>query len=130
MKVKHTLLHSALVYQHLWTIKSTMPFYQHSPHHLTVYHNLTTYRMMTMMKWMKYSGTHLRMCVRMNNQINVFVSANKEIPKPILHETPEIEFKLGMNITFKDGTGKFKHVVYEGTTSNKLKHVIRRIDSS
>ncbi len=31
-------------------------------------------------------------------------------PKPILHETPDIEFKLGMNIIFKDGTGKAEHV--------------------
>jgi hypothetical protein len=32
---------------------STMPFHRHSPHHLTVYHNLTSYQMMMMMKWMK-----------------------------------------------------------------------------
>jgi hypothetical protein len=51
-------------------------------------------------------------------------------PKPILHETPEIEFKLGMNIIFKDGTGKSEHVVYEGATANGLKHVIRHIDGS
>ncbi len=36
MKVKHTLPHSALAYQIFWMIKSTMPFHQHSPHHLTV----------------------------------------------------------------------------------------------
>ncbi len=51
-------------------------------------------------------------------------------PKPILHETPEIEFKLGMNIIFKDGTGKSAHVVYKGATANGLKHMIRRIDGS
>ena len=51
-------------------------------------------------------------------------------PKPILHETPEIEFKLGMNIILKDGTGKSKHVVYKGATANGLKHVIRRIGGS
>jgi hypothetical protein len=51
-------------------------------------------------------------------------------PTHILYETPEIEFKLGMNIIFKDETGKSKHVVYEGATANGLKHVIRRIDGS
>jgi hypothetical protein len=35
-----------------------------------------------------------------------------------------------MNIIFKDGTGKSKHVDYEGATANGLKHVIRHIDSS
>jgi hypothetical protein len=43
----------------------------------------------------------------------------------ILHETPEIEFKLGMNIILKDGTGKSKHVVHKGATASGLKHVIR-----
>jgi hypothetical protein len=33
---------------------------------------------MTVMRWMKYSGTYLHMGVRMNNQINVFVSANQQ----------------------------------------------------
>jgi hypothetical protein len=47
-----------------------------------VYHSLKSYQMMTMMKWMKYIGTHLRICVRMKIQINVFVSGN------ILHKTP------------------------------------------
>jgi hypothetical protein len=71
---------SALAYQNLWMTKSSMPFHWHSPHHLTVYHNLTSYQMMTMMKWMKYSGTHLRMCVRMNNQINMFISVDQQNP--------------------------------------------------
>jgi hypothetical protein len=35
-----------------------------------------------------------------------------------------------MSIIFKDGTGKSKHVVYEGATANGLKHVIRCIDGS
>ncbi len=35
-----------------------------------------------------------------------------------------------MNIIFKDGTRKSKHVVYEGSTGNGLKHVIRCIDGS
>jgi hypothetical protein len=59
----------------------------------------------------------------------LFQQINKK-PKPILHETSEIEFKLGMNIIFKDGTGKSEHVVYEGTTANELKHVIRGIEGS
>ncbi len=57
-------------------------------------------------------------------------SKSTKPPKPILHETPEIEFKLGINIIFKDGTGKSEYVVYEGATANGLKHVIRRIDGS
>ncbi len=52
----------------------------------------------------------------------LFQQINKT-PKSIMHETPEIEFKLGMNIIFKDGTGKSKHVVYEGATVNGLKHL-------
>ncbi len=80
MKVKHTLQHSALAYQNLLMMKSTMPFHRHSPHHLTVYHSLTSYQMMTMMKWMKYSGTHLRICVSIMIQINVFVSGNQQNP--------------------------------------------------
>ncbi len=51
-------------------------------------------------------------------------------PKPILHETPEIEFKLGMNIIFEDGTGKSDHVVYKGATASGLKHKIRCIGST
>ncbi len=48
-----------------------------------------------------------------NEQSNkcVCYSESTTPPKPIMHETPEIEFKLGMNIIFKDGTGKSKHVV-------------------
>jgi hypothetical protein len=70
--------------------------------------------------------------VRQNEQSNKHVCFSKSTkpPKPILHETPEIEFKLGMNIIFKDGTGKSEHVVYEGATANGLKHVIRSIDGS
>jgi hypothetical protein len=51
-------------------------------------------------------------------------------PRPILHEIPEIEFKLGINIIFKDGTGKTEHVVYEVATASGLKHVISHIDGS
>jgi hypothetical protein len=77
-------------------------------------------------KW--YTPGH----VHQNEQSNkrVCFSKSKKKPKPVLHETPEIEFKLGMNISFKDGTGKSKHVVYEGATTNGLKHVIRHIDGS
>jgi hypothetical protein len=35
-----------------------------------------------------------------------------------------------MNIIFKDGTGKSKHVIYKKATPNGLKHVLRRIDGS
>jgi hypothetical protein len=77
-------------------------------------------------KW--YTPAH----VRQNEQSNKRVHFSKPTkpPKPILIETPEIEFKLGMNIVFKDGTGKSKHVVYKGATANALKHVIRRTDGS
>jgi hypothetical protein len=57
----------------------------------------------------------------------VHFSESTKPPKPSLHETPEIEFKYGMNIFFKDGTGKSEHVVYKGATASGLKHVIRRI---
>jgi hypothetical protein len=70
--------------------------------------------------------------VHQSEQSNNRVCSSKSTkpPKPILHETPEIEFKLGMNIMFKDGTGKSEYVVYEGATANGLKHIIRRIDGS
>jgi hypothetical protein len=58
--------------------------------------------------------------VHQNEQSNkcVHFSEATKSPKPILHETPEIEFKLGMNIIFKDGTGKSKHVIYEKATAS------------
>jgi hypothetical protein len=64
-------------------------------------------------KW--YTPVH----VCQNNQSNkrAHFSKSTKPPKPILHETPDIEFKLGMNISFKDGTGKSKHVVYKGSHS-------------
>ncbi len=70
--------------------------------------------------------------VHQNEQSNkrVCFSKSTKPPKRILHKTPEIEFKLGMNIIFKDGTGKSKHVVYKGATASGLKHVIRCIDGS
>ncbi len=72
------------------------------------------------------------MHVHQNEQSNkcVCFSESMKPSKPILHETPEIEFKLGMNIIFKDGTGKSKHIVYEGATASGLIHVIRCIDGS
>ncbi len=77
-------------------------------------------------KW--YTPAHMSQ----NEQSNKCVCFSKSMKplKPILHETPEIEFKLGMNIIFKDGTGKSKHAVYKGATANGLKHVIRCIDGS
>jgi hypothetical protein len=77
--------------------------------------------MMTMTKLMKYTGIS-------NN--HVCLSEPTKPPKPILHETPEIEFKPGMKIIFKDGIGKSKHVVYKGATASGLKHIIRGIDGS
>ncbi len=70
--------------------------------------------------------------VHQNEQSNKHVCFSKSTkpPKPILHEIPEIEFKLGMNIIFKEETGKSKHVVYKGATANRLKHLIRCIDGS
>ncbi len=70
--------------------------------------------------------------MRQNKQSNKCVCFSKSTkpPKPILHETPEIEFKLGMNIIFKDWTGKSKHVVSEGAIASGLKHITRCIDSS
>ncbi len=77
-------------------------------------------------KW--YTPAHMHQ----NEQSNKCVHFSKSTKprKSILNETPEIEFKLGMNIIFKDGTGKSEHVIYKGATANGLKHVIRRIDSS
>ncbi len=46
--------------------------------HQMVYHNPMSYQMMIMMKSMKYSGTHLHMCIKMNSPINVFVSVNQQ----------------------------------------------------
>jgi hypothetical protein len=68
--------------------------------------------------------------MRQNEDSNKCLSFSKSTkpPKPILHETPEIEFRLGMNIIFKYGTGKSNHVVYKWATANGLKHVIRHID--
>ncbi len=50
----------------------------------------------------RYTPLH----VHQNEQSNkcVCFSKSTKSPKPILHETPEIEFKLGLNIIFKDGT--------------------------
>jgi hypothetical protein len=77
-------------------------------------------------KW--YTPAHMRQTEQSNK--HVCFSKSTKHPKPILHETPEIEFKLGMNIIFKNGTGKSEYVVYEGATANGLKHVIRRIEGS
>jgi hypothetical protein len=57
--------------------------------------------------------------VRQNEQSNKHVCFSESIkpPKSILHETPEIEFKLVTNIILKDGTGKSEHVVYKGATA-------------
>jgi hypothetical protein len=75
-----------------------------------------------------YTPAH--MCQNVQSNKCVCFSKSTKPPKPILHETSEIEFKLPMNIIFKDGTGKSEHVVYEGATASGLKHIIRCIDGS
>ncbi len=75
-----------------------------------------------------YTPAHMRQNEDSNKGV-CFTESTKP-PKPILYETPEIEFKLGMTIIFKDGTGKSKHVAYKRATANGLKHVIRLIDGS
>ncbi len=77
-------------------------------------------------KW--YTPAHVRQSEQSNKR--VCFSKSTKPSKLILHETPEIEFKLGMNIIFKDGTGRSKNVVYKGATANGLKHVIRHINGS
>ena len=37
---------------------------------------------------------------------------------------------LGMTITFNSGTGMSENVIYEGATSNGLKHIIRHVDGT
>jgi hypothetical protein len=69
-----------------------------------------------------YTPVHVHQDERSNKR--VCFSESTKPPKPILHETPEIEFKLGMNIIFKDVTGKSKNVVYKGATAIGLKHII------
>ncbi len=74
--------------------------------------------------------TPARVCQNEQSNKHVCFSESSKFPKPILHESPEIEFKLGITIIFKDGTGKSYHVVYKGATASGPKHVIRCIDSS
>ncbi len=51
-----------------------------------------------------YTPAHARQNEQSNNHVH-FSKINKP-PESILHKTPEIEFKLGMNIILKDGTRK------------------------
>jgi hypothetical protein len=76
----------------------------------------------------RFTPAHVHQYEQSNKHVHLCKSTKP--PKPILHETPEIEFKLGMNIIFKDGTGKSKDVVYKGAIANGLKHMIRLIDGS
>ncbi len=117
MMVKHTYCILHLHIKFLWMIKSTMPFHQNSPHHLRVYHNLASYQMMTMIEFKKYSGTHLCMCIRMNSQIKYLFQRINKTSQIYSAWNSEIEFKLGMNIIFKDGTSK--HVVYKPLKTKK-----------
>jgi hypothetical protein len=63
-----------------------------------------------MMKSMKFSHVH------QNTNSNKCVCFNESTkpPTPLLHETPDLDFTLGMNIIFKSGTGMPEHVVYKG----------------
>jgi hypothetical protein len=120
MKVKHTLLHSALAYQKFVDDKINYAFssaFTTSPDGIPQPHIIPN---------------DDDDDVHQNEQSNkcVCFSESTKPPKPILNESHEIEFKLGMNIIFKDGTGKSKHVVYEGVTASGLKHAIRFIDGS
>jgi hypothetical protein len=58
-----------------------------------------------------------------NPNKRVCFSESTKPPTPILHETPDLDFKLGMNIIFKSGTGMSKNVAYKGATANGLKHI-------
>jgi hypothetical protein len=60
----------------------------------------------------------------------VHFSESTKPPKPIPHETPAMDFMLGMTITFKSGTRMSENVVYKGATSNGLKHIIRHVDGT
>jgi hypothetical protein len=75
-----------------------------------------------------YTSAHVHQHDQSNK--NVHFCESTKPPKPMLHETPEIEFKLGISIIFKDGTGKSEHVVYKGATASGLKPIIRRIVGS
>jgi hypothetical protein len=101
MKVKHTLQHSALAYQNLWMIKPTMPFslaFTTSPDGIPQPHVIPNDDSGEIDEVQLYTPAH----VHQNEQSNKCVCFSKSTkpPKPILHETPEIEFKLGMNMLF------------------------------
>jgi hypothetical protein len=87
MKEKHTLLNSALAYKNLWLIKSTMPSYRHSPHHLMVSqpHVIPSDDDDKIDKVQWYTPAH----VCQNEQSNKCICFRKSTkpPKPILHET-------------------------------------------
>jgi hypothetical protein len=65
-----------------------------------------------------------------NPNKRVRFSESTKLPKPILHETPDMNFMLGMTITFKSGTGMSENVVNKGATSNGLKHINRHVDGT
>jgi hypothetical protein len=74
--------------------------------------------MMMMMKLMKFSGIPAHAHQNKNPNKPVRFTKSTKPPKPIPHETPDLDFTLGMTITFKSGTGMSEHVVYKGATSN------------
>jgi hypothetical protein len=129
--VNHTLPHSVLAYQNLWMIKSIMHFslaFTTSPDGIPQFLVITNDDDDEIDEVQWYTPEHVLQNERSNKC--VCFSELMTPPKPILHETPEIEFKLGMNITFKDRTGKSKRVVYEGAKASGLKHKIRHIKST
>jgi hypothetical protein len=65
-----------------------------------------------------------------NSNKRVCFSESTKPPTPIPHETSDMDFKLGMTITFNSGKGMSENVVYEGATSNGLKHIIRHVDKT
>ncbi len=55
-----------------------------------------------------------------NPNKRVHFSESTKPSKPIPHETSDMDFMLGMTITFKSGTGMSENVVYKGATSNRI----------
>ena len=59
------------------------------------------------------------MCIKIKFKC-VHLSESTKPPTPIPHETPDLDFTLGMNIIFKSGTRMSKNIVYKRATANGL----------
>ncbi len=70
------------------------------------------------------------MCQKLTSNKRVHFIGSTKPPTPIPHETPDLDFTLGMKIIFKNGAGKSKHIVYKEATANGLKHVTRHVDGT